>query len=187
MQIMSENISNPLAILTVYGATWCSDCKRAKQFLGETDKRFDLIIMDVPAPSTIQLGLLHSVDFYRLAQKRLTPQGLISVSLCGTFSPKNTTPRTVAAALAKVFPTVLIFTPKDAERSFALAGNSLPFTLDQFREVGTTVGSPEIRIYTAPEMARIIGDVQPMTADNMRHVVWDSWDHLRDLLTEAKR
>ena len=64
----------------------------------EKSKRddYDLIIMDVPAPSTIQLGLLHSVDFYRVAQKRLAPQGLISVSLCGTFSARNTTPRTVA-------------------------------------------------------------------------------------------
>ena len=166
---------------------WTLHIADAKYFLGQTDKRFDLIMMDVPAPSTIQLGLLHSVDFYRLAQKRLTPHGLISVSLCGTFASWNSTPRTVAAALVKVFPTVLIFTPKDAERSFALAGDSLPFTLEQFREVGATVGSPEIRVYDAAEIAKIIGDVQPMTASNMRHVVWDSWDHLRDLLMEAKK
>ena len=27
--------ANPMAKITVYGATWCSDCKRAKKFLGE--------------------------------------------------------------------------------------------------------------------------------------------------------
>jgi len=29
------NPANPLARITVYGALWCSDCKRAKKFLGE--------------------------------------------------------------------------------------------------------------------------------------------------------
>jgi len=29
------NPDNPMAHITVYGASWCSDCKRAKKFLGE--------------------------------------------------------------------------------------------------------------------------------------------------------
>lgn len=168
-------------------SNWTLVTADAKHFLGETDKRFDLIIMDVPAPTTIQLGLLHSVDFYRLAQQRLTPQGLISVSLCGMLAPENHTPRTVAAALMKVFPTVLAFTPKDAGRSFALAGNSLPFTAEQFREVGATVGSPDIQIHDPAEIAAVIGDIQPMTADNMRDVILSSWEHLQKLLMEVKK
>jgi Glutaredoxin len=29
--------------LTVYGATWCSDCKRAKKFLGEQRIHYDWV------------------------------------------------------------------------------------------------------------------------------------------------
>lgn len=37
------NPANPLAKITVYGTTWCSDCKRAKQFLGEQRVHYNWI------------------------------------------------------------------------------------------------------------------------------------------------
>ena len=35
--------------LTVYGATWCSDCKRAKKFLGERRIHYDWVDVEVNA------------------------------------------------------------------------------------------------------------------------------------------
>ena len=32
--------------LTVYGAPWCPDCKRAKQFLGEQRVRYNWVDID---------------------------------------------------------------------------------------------------------------------------------------------
>lgn len=38
---MTEPMSQP--VLTVYGATWCSDCQRAKKFLGEQRIHYDWV------------------------------------------------------------------------------------------------------------------------------------------------
>ena len=35
--------------LTVYGATWCSDCKRAKKFLGEQRVHYDWVDVEQDA------------------------------------------------------------------------------------------------------------------------------------------
>jgi glutaredoxin-like protein len=35
--------------LTVYGATWCSDCKRAKKFLGEQRIHYDWVDVEANA------------------------------------------------------------------------------------------------------------------------------------------
>lgn len=157
---------------------WTLVIDDAKQFLGGTDKRFDLIVMDVPAPATIQLGLLHSVEFYRLAQSRLNPQGVISVSLCGTFSPENETPRSIAAALAEVFENVVPYTPSDAGRSFAVASDILPFSTDDLRDAVLDSGAPDVLIFPHPQMIEVIAGAKPITADNMRIVMTRSWDHL---------
>ena len=37
------DLTNPAAKITVYGATWCPDCKRAKQFLGEQRVHYDWV------------------------------------------------------------------------------------------------------------------------------------------------
>ena len=59
---------------------WKWQIDDAKHYLGSTDEKYDLVIMDVPAPLTIQEGLLHSVEFSWLLKARLKPQGVISVS-----------------------------------------------------------------------------------------------------------
>lgn len=56
--------------LTVYNAD-------GKTFL-ETDSNFyDAIIIDLPDPKTVDLGMLYSKEFYKLAYGRLRPNGLI--------------------------------------------------------------------------------------------------------------
>jgi predicted membrane-bound spermidine synthase len=44
---------------------------------------FDLIIMDIPSPLSIQEAILHTKEFYKLAKLRLTEKGVIAVKLSG--------------------------------------------------------------------------------------------------------
>lgn len=46
-------------------------------YLEDNNQYFDLIIIDLPDPKTIELGRLYSFEFYKMCEKRLKPNGLI--------------------------------------------------------------------------------------------------------------
>ncbi len=46
-------------------------------FLSENKKFYDIIIVDLPDPRTVELGRLYSEEFYRIAYKHLRPGGII--------------------------------------------------------------------------------------------------------------
>ena len=154
---------------------WTLHINDAKQFLGSTDQEFDLIVMDVPAPTNFQLGLLHTVDFYRLAKSRLTPHGVISVSLSGVFAPDHEIPQTVTAALVAAFPDVVVYSDAGSSASFALGGDSFSFTSEDLEKAAEELGLEEFTIYERPEILEIVKGIEPMTADNMRVIVKRSW------------
>jgi spermidine synthase len=79
-----------------------------KHFLKTTEDKFDLIIMDIPSPLTIQEAILHTVEFYQLAKSRLTEKGVIAVQLSGPLQRNNRTPARVVAALSKAFKQVMV-------------------------------------------------------------------------------
>jgi len=148
---------------------WVLTIDDAKSFLNETDELFDLVTVDIPAPLQIQTGLLHSVEFYEMVKERLAPGGVISISLSGTFKRTNKTPRTVAAALTRVFDEVLIFTPDVAHRSFAIAGDKLPFTREDLIREAVRLGAVEVRVFDKTQAINIIGTMPPITYNDVSY------------------
>ncbi|MFQ6607410.1 MAG: hypothetical protein ACE5EE_02610 [Fidelibacterota bacterium] len=148
---------------------WVLTIDDAKSFLSKTEEYYDLITVDIPAPLQIQTALLHSVEFYQIAKKRLTPQGVISISLSGTFKKQNKTPRTVAAALTQVFKEVLIHTPDIAKRSFAIAGQKLPFTQEQLESELIQQGANRVQIFNKSEALEIVDGIKPITFYNLSY------------------
>ncbi|MFW5857110.1 MAG: polyamine aminopropyltransferase [Planctomycetota bacterium] len=57
----------------------------AMRYLEETDRFYDLIYMDLPDPSVLELGKLYSRTFYRLAARRLDPNGMMAVQSTSPF------------------------------------------------------------------------------------------------------
>ncbi len=98
-----------------------------KHFLKQTDENFDLIIMDIPSPLTIQEAALHTVEFYKLARERLTPNGVLAVQLSGKLRKNDRSPARITAALSVAFEDLLVLNSPRAGRGFAYASRSLPF------------------------------------------------------------
>ncbi len=46
-------------------------------YLEQDSSYYDVIIIDLPDPKTVELGRLYSFEFYKLCEKRLRPNGLI--------------------------------------------------------------------------------------------------------------
>jgi spermidine synthase len=172
--------------------TWLADANRlaeatnwtpvvadAKHHLGHNDRKYDLIIMDIPAPLTIQVGLLYSRDFFELAKSRLKPGGLLAVTLAGTFDDEQITSRTVAAGLVAVFERVVPFHPKIVGRSFAIAGAADAFDEAAVAEAAAALGKGEVVVYSDAETRTFVEGIRPMTIDDMSYPVRRSWRRVR--------
>ncbi len=61
----------------------------AMQYLQNTDERFDVILSDLPDPSNESLSRLYSTLFYKLIQKRLTPNGIFATQATGPFHTRQ--------------------------------------------------------------------------------------------------
>jgi spermidine synthase len=154
---------------------WTLVIDDAKPFLAKTQERYDLIVMDVPAPLGIREALLHTVETYRLARAALTDQGVLSVSLSWDLPDDSELPQAVAAALRSVFENVMVYSPKHHGRSYALAGRALPFTVEHLRTTATEIGHREVHVYQGQELDDRIGPTPPLTVDDMSLPIRQSW------------
>lgn len=102
-----------------------------KHFLAHSSDQYDLIIMDIPSPLTLQVAFLHTVEFYRLASDHLTENGVIAVQLSGKLQRNNRSPARITAALAQVFPEIMVVYSEKGSRGFAYASKHLPFDRHQ--------------------------------------------------------
>jgi spermidine synthase len=53
----------------------------ARRFLTRTDALYDVVLMNVPEPSTLQLNRYFTSEFFHLVHQHLTPGGVLSLSL----------------------------------------------------------------------------------------------------------
>ena len=94
-------------------------------FLRETDRRYDVILIDVPEPSTSQINRFYTREFFAEAKRRLTERGVLSFAL-GRYQNRisDDLARTVAVAhktLAEQFANVLVI-PTERLRFLASDG-----------------------------------------------------------------
>ncbi len=95
----------------------------ARRFLALTDNRYDVIIVALPEPVNAQLNRFYSLEFFHLAARHLTPEGVFSFALGGGGGASLNPDRAAYLALSyhtlrQVFPEVLAF-PGEPVRFFA--------------------------------------------------------------------
>lgn len=108
---------------------WSLHTDDGKHFLLTSKEQFDLVVVDVPSPLTIQEAYLHSKEFYGLVARRLGPNGVVAVQLSGPLQRNDRTPARVTKALRAAFPEVMAIYSERADRGFAYASKSLPFSV----------------------------------------------------------
>jgi predicted membrane-bound spermidine synthase len=93
-----------------------------RSFLGRTRQEFDLVIMLLPAPSSLSMNRYFSVNSYRLIKSCLAPGGVLSAGFPGGENYMGEELKFLGASLLKtlreVFPYVIL-KPGDSSRFFA--------------------------------------------------------------------
>ena len=97
-----------------------------RRFLARDSHRYDVIVLDVPAPFHLQTALLHTPDFYRLVAGHLGPGGVAALSLCG--APGTPIADAIAASALASFGEVMVLEPESVGLGLLYAGARLPFS-----------------------------------------------------------
>lgn len=146
-----------------------------KHFLKTTGDHFDLIIMDIPSPLTIQEAILHTKEFYQLAKSRLTEKGVIAVQLSGPLQRNNRTPARVVGALSQAFTEVMVINSNKADRSFAFASRQLPFNSADMR-FATREYEKDLEIIAPEKIKHYLTKAVPLALDNLDLVFRRGWE-----------
>jgi spermidine synthase len=154
---------------------WSLQVDDGKHFLRHTRERYDLIIVDVPSPLTIQEAYLHSMEFYALVNERLTDNGVLAVQLSGPLQRNDRTPARVTAALRQVFPEVMAIYSRRADRGFAYASRHLPFDGNQVRQVSRNYDR-RLKVIAPTVVDRYLEKAVPMSVNHMDLVLRRGWE-----------
>ncbi len=143
---------------------WQLQVDDGKHFLRRSQEVYDLIIVDVPSPLTIQEAYLHAKEFYALCRERLSDGGVLAVQLSGPLQRNDRTPARVTAALRAVFPEVMAVYSDRADRGFAYASTRLPFTGEQVR---ATVADfePNLEVIGPDQVDGYLTEAVPMSVN----------------------
>lgn len=57
-----------------------------RRFVQTTGRKYDIILVNLPAPATLQLNRFYTVEFFRLIKEILNPKGIFVFSLPGSLS-----------------------------------------------------------------------------------------------------
>ena len=154
---------------------WSLHVDDGKHFLRHSAERYDLIIVDVPSPLTIQEAYLHSMEFYALIRDHLTEQGVVSVQLSGPLQKNDRTPARVTAALRQVFPEVMAIYSARADRGFAYASMDLPFDGHQVRRAAHEY-ERRLKVIPPKWVDEYLERAVPMSVNHMDLVLRRGWE-----------
>jgi spermidine synthase len=100
----------------------------ARHVLLASDATYDVIISEPPHPFVVGVANLFTQDFYRLAERRLRPDGIIA-QWVQTYELSLDTYRSVVATFLSVFPYAIAFVPGTGGDTI-LVGARSPLVLD---------------------------------------------------------
>ena len=125
---------------------WSLHIDDAKHFLKNTKNRYDLIVMDIAGPLQMQVALLYTEEFYKIAASKLTEKGVISVSLNGQLPYESVTAGRILKTLKNVFKEVMVLAPYQ-DSNFAYASQQLPFSKEEIEKELLKRGFLKARVY----------------------------------------
>ena len=158
---------------------WTLHIDDAKHFIKNAPEKYDLVVMDIAGPFQMQVALLYTEEFYRLAAEKLAPGGVIAVSLNGQLARESANAGRITRTLAGVFPDLFVVAPWD-DSNFALAGNGLRFSKSDLEKQIKLRRFARTRVYGRDEVLEMLSDgaYEKISLKNMDIVLKRGWNHL---------
>ncbi len=161
---------------------WSYVIDDAKHFFANTNERYGLVTMNVPAPLTAQTATLYSSAFYAGVKARLNPGGVLVVSLTRPLRVENTVARRIAAGVLANFKEAIAITPGSVGITFVFASDALPFTAADVENLLRETGEETFSIMDETALKMLVGSASPITLDSLDIALGESARRVRRLL-----
>lgn len=126
---------------------------------------YDMIVLDVPAPYHLRTALLHTPELYRLALTRLTPQGILAVSLSDALD--GPVGRAIAASAASVLPQVMVAESAALGQAHLYGGRALPFDVEDVKRALWARDPGGGSVFSDAEVRRQLVGARPLSIDRL--------------------
>lgn len=164
---------------------WTLHIDDAKHFLGSTDKRYDLIAIDMVPPVYVQTALLFGQEFFQQAKERLTPRGVLSIYTGAWFSEADLKRNLYSPVktIDMVFPEYLVVNSKGAGMAFVYASNHLPFGKEELTALLEASDQGRQQIFDASEARPLIAGNRASSMEDLGIVLEWAPTGYRDFLS----
>ncbi len=99
-----------------------------RSFIGKTDEKFDVVLINLPPPSTLGMNRFYTIEFFEMVKKRCTKNAVICTGLPSTANYAEENALAVNSSLWKTlgacFKNQLVLT---GERNYFLASDAMLF------------------------------------------------------------
>ncbi|MBC7942654.1 MAG: polyamine aminopropyltransferase [Chitinophagaceae bacterium] len=152
-------------------------------WLEQTQKFFDVVVVDFPDPTNFALGKLYSTSFYQRVDQRLAAGGLMVVQTTSPLVARQSF-WTVAATLEAVGFTITPYhahVPSFGEWGFIIAGRrpwAMPRTLPPGLRFVTVEGLPAL-LQFPPDMARVPAEPNRLSNQGLVHTFEEEWGRVQ--------
>lgn len=142
----------------------------ARKFLSDSKEKWDIIVMDVPAPYHVQTALLHSTKFYTQLSQHLLPGGIASISLCSRTIDNNIGNQIVASASGVFRDLMAVQSGSCRLITLYVSNGELPF---KSQDVLTAWKDPRgfTQTYSREDILKASSASKPISSDNLAVVL----------------
>lgn len=160
-------------------------------FVKQADRRYDVVLVDMPQPSTLQVNRFYTVEFFGEVRRILKPGGVLCFSL-GTYenylSPELTaliavTHKTLRAVFGRVLilpPGRVFFLASDGELTTDIAGRLEKHGIQTYRVRRSYLGRTDTAPHPGWEAGPQWGALAPHRMEAVRQALSDEAEVNRD-------
>jgi len=143
----------------------------ARRFITtQPEQTYDIVVLDIPAPHHIQTALLYTPGFFRQVKRCLKPEGVMTVSNCGSqFNDLVSLP--ITAGVTETFGDVMAVTGNSADTTTLYASTKLPFDEKLIRDRLNNDEKQGYLIFNDARLRNLTQEIKPNSEDDLRALI----------------
>lgn len=153
---------------------WDFEADDAKHFLASTDRKFDLVMHDIPPGRTRQTALTYTQEFFTLVKERLSDGGIFSISsLRAVKGESSGYGRKMLTTLASVFDNYFVIVLHNSAYFYGGDGSLKIPAKEEIMAGITHEDKDKVKILFKQDVLDLIGNEKPITIGNTGELVFD--------------